>query len=90
MFKTIYVSNLPYSASEKEIRDFFSQQGRVHSVKIIIDRQTGRPSGYGFIKMESCEADLAIQNYNGTKFGGRTLKVNEARQRNLRHSVRNH
>jgi RNA recognition motif-containing protein len=84
MLKTIYVGNLPYSTSEDEVRDFFSRQGQVYSVKLIIDRQTGRPRGFGFIRMRSREANIAIQTFNGAKFGGRTLKVNKARQRNYR------
>lgn len=80
MSKRIYVGNLPFSATEDEIREQFAEYGAVESVKLITDRDTGRPRGFGFVEMES-GADEAIQALNGTEFGGRTLTVNEARPR---------
>jgi RNA recognition motif-containing protein len=79
--KTIYVGNLPFSASEDEIRDLFSPHGDVHSVKLINDRETGRPRGFGFVEMEDSSAESAIQALDGSTMGGRTLRVNEARER---------
>ena len=82
MAKKLYVGNLPLSANEDEIRDLFSQYGEVQSVKLITDRETGRPRGFGFVEMEN--ADEAAQNLDGYAFDGRNLKVNEARDRDDR------
>lgn len=81
MVKTIYVGNLPFSASEDDIRELFAQHGEVHSVKLITDRETGRPRGFGFVEMDEETAGAAIEALNETEFGGRTLRVNEARER---------
>lgn len=88
MLKKIYVGNLPFSATEAEVRELFAQHGTVHSVKLITDRETGRPRGFGFIEMERDEANAAIQALNGTDFGGRSLRVNEARERGDRRQRR--
>ncbi|MGA7799676.1 MAG: RNA-binding protein [Gammaproteobacteria bacterium] len=82
--KSIYVGNLPFSASDEDIRALFSQYGTVHLVKLVMDRDTGRPRGFGFVEMESSDAANAIERLNGTEFGGRTLRVNEARERTER------
>lgn len=83
--KKLYVGNLPFSASEAEIQELFSQYGDVASVALITDRETGRPRGFGFVEMsEDGEADKAIEALNGYDFGGRTLTVNEARERQPR------
>jgi RNA recognition motif-containing protein len=84
--KTIYCGNLPFSASEDEVRQLFEQHGTVNAVRLISDRQTGRPRGFGFVEMEDGGADAAIEALNGTDFGGRTLRVNEARERSDRSS----
>ena len=84
MVKSIYIGNLPFSSSEMEVRELFEQYGTVHSVKLITDRYTGRPRGFGFIEMEEEDATAAIQALDGTEFGGRTLRVNEARERQPR------
>ncbi|HEU6438416.1 RNA-binding protein [Nitratidesulfovibrio sp.] len=81
MSKSLYVGNLPFSASEDEIRDLFSQHGQVLSVKLISDRETGRPRGFGFVEMEAADATGAVEALNGYSFGGRALKVNEAQPR---------
>ncbi len=83
MSKNIYVGNLPFSASEDSVRGAFARYGEVTSVKLINDRETGRPRGFGFVEMSS-GADEAIQALNGSDFGGRTMKVNEARPREER------
>jgi cold-inducible RNA-binding protein len=80
----LYVGNLPYSATEPEIRQLFEQCGAVQSVKLVMDRETGRPKGFGFIEMDDTSAQAAIQKLNGTDFGGRPLRVNEARERGER------
>ena len=67
--KTIYVGNLPFSASEDQIRQLFEQYGKVQSVKLITDRETGRPRGFGFVEMDGGEADSAISGLNGQQFG---------------------
>ncbi|MFW6323914.1 MAG: RNA recognition motif domain-containing protein [Desulfovibrionales bacterium] len=84
MDKNIYVGNLPWSATEQEVRDLFSQYGEVSSVKLITDRDTGRARGFGFVEMEAQGADAAIDALDGQDFGGRNLKVNEARPRTER------
>jgi len=79
--KKIYVGNLPFSASEHQIRDLFGEHGEVSSVNLITDRETGRPRGFGFVEMES-GGDEAIQALNNMSMDGRNLTVNEARERN--------
>ncbi|MBA3564273.1 MAG: RNA-binding protein [Gammaproteobacteria bacterium] len=79
--KTIYVGNLPFGSSEDDIRQLFAQYGSVQSVKLITDRDTGRPRGFGFVEMEGGDADSAIEALNGQEFGGRSLRINEARER---------
>ena len=81
----IYVGNLPFSASEADVRSLFSQHGTVESVSLPTDRETGRPRGFGFVEMSSAaEANEAISQLNGRDFEGRTLKVNEAEERGSR------
>lgn len=81
MVKSIYVGNLPFSATETEIRDMFEQYGTVHSAKVVTDRETGRSRGFGFVEMDDNEAQEAIEATDGKDMGGRPLKVNEARPR---------
>ena len=81
MIKTIYVGNLPFSASPDDVESLFANYGAVHSVNLISDRETGRPRGFGFVEMDENEAMAAIDALNGQSMGGRTLRVNEARQR---------
>lgn len=78
---SIYVGNLPFSASEDEIRALFEQHGVVHSVKLINDRETGRPRGFGFVDMDPSDATAAIAALNGSDLGGRALRINEAQER---------
>ncbi len=66
----IYVGNLPFSATEEEIRQLFSQYGTVQSVSPVTDRDTGRPRGFGFVEMSGPDASRAIQNLNGKDMGG--------------------
>jgi len=77
----IYVGNLPFSATDSEIRELFAQHGTVESVSLIADRETGRPRGFGFVEMQRADAQRAIQNLNGRELGGRPLRVNEAQER---------
>lgn len=80
MSKRIYVGNLPFSASDDEVRELFAEHGTVDSVHLVTDRETGRPRGFGFVEM-SDGGDEAIEALDGTEMGGRSLKVNEARPR---------
>jgi RNA recognition motif-containing protein len=79
----LYVGNLPFTTDEGQIRDLFAGSGRtVTEVKLVTDRDTGRPRGFGFVEMGSREdADGAIRDLNGHDFGGRALTVNEAKER---------
>lgn len=82
MSKKLYVGNLPFSATENELRAIFERHGRVDSVSVIMDRETGRARGFGFVEMaEATAATDAIRALDGTQLGGRTLKVNEAQDR---------
>jgi RNA recognition motif-containing protein len=78
----IYVGGLPYQTTENDLSSLFEQVGPVASATVIIDRQTGRSKGFGFVEMDTPEdAQKAISQLNGTILGGRTLMVNEARER---------
>lgn len=78
----IYVGNLSYGMSEDELRDAFGAFGQVSSVKILMDRETGRSRGFGFVEMPNRqEAERAVAQLNGKDVGGRALRVNEARPR---------
>ena len=79
--KKLYVGNLPFTATEDEVREAFSQHGTVHSVALINDRETGRPRGFGFVEMDDDAAMTAMQNLAGKDMGGRPLRVNEAQER---------
>ena len=81
----IYVGNLSYGMSEDELRQAFSAHGEVSSVKILMDRETGRSRGFGFVEMPNQnEAETAIAQLNGKDVGGRALRINEARPREPR------
>jgi RNA recognition motif-containing protein len=78
----IYVGNLSYGMSEDELREAFGAFGEVSSVKILMDRETGRSRGFGFVEMPNkSEAETAIAQLNGKDVGGRALRINEARPR---------
>ncbi|MFH1679164.1 MAG: RNA-binding protein [Candidatus Eisenbacteria bacterium] len=77
----IYVGNLPFNATEDELRELFAAHGTVQSVSLITDRETGRPRGFGFIEMDDTEGAAAIRALNGQDMGGRNLKVSEAQPR---------
>ena len=84
MAKKIYVGNLSFTSTEEEVRELFVQYGEVQSVAVITDRETGRSRGFAFVEMESDDADKAIEALNGQDFGGRSLRVNEAKERGER------
>jgi cold-inducible RNA-binding protein len=80
MAKKLYVGGLSYNTTEEGLRAFFSQAGTVETANIIMDRDTGRSKGFGFVEMSSDqEAQTAISRYNGTELDGRKLTVNEAK-----------
>ena len=80
MGNKLYVGNLPYSFRDEDLQQAFSQHGSVSSAKVMMERDTGRSKGFGFVEMGSdAEAQTAISAMNGQQFGGRGLVVNEAR-----------
>ncbi len=81
MSKSIYVGNLPWSANEEQVQSLFAEYGKVLSVKLISDRDTGRARGFGFVEMEDEDAATAVEALDNSNFGGRTLRVNEAKPR---------
>lgn len=78
---SVYVGNLPFSATEEDVQALFAEHGSVHSVKLISDRETGRPRGFGFVEMDEAGASAAIAALNGTDMDGRPLRVNQANER---------
>ena len=87
--KKIYVGNLPFSATEEQVRELFGEHGDLESIAMITDRDTGRFRGFGFVEMEDSAASAAINALNDTMFDGRALRVNEARPREDRGGRRN-
>jgi RNA recognition motif-containing protein len=80
--KKLYVGGLPYSISDGQLEELFAAHGTVESARVITDRMTGRSRGFGFVEMASqSEAEAASTELNGSQLEGRTLTVNEARQR---------
>jgi RNA recognition motif-containing protein len=80
MGNKLYVGNLPYSFRDEDLQQAFAAHGTVNSAKVMMERDTGRSKGFGFVEMGSdAEAQAAISGMNGQQFGGRGLVVNEAR-----------
>ena len=77
----LYVGNLPWTASEEEVRELFAAVGEIHSVNLITERDTGRSRGFAFVEMSKDDAEKAISELNGRDFGGRPLRINEALDR---------
>jgi cold-inducible RNA-binding protein len=85
MENKLYVGNLPYSMRDDDLQQHFAEFGQVSSAKVMMDRDTGRSKGFGFVEMGSGnEAQAAIRGMNGQSFDGRALVVNEARPREER------
>lgn len=81
----IYISNLSYSVTDADLRDFFAEYGEVTSSKVITDRETGRSRGFGFVEMPNdAEAQKAIDELNGAEYEGKTITVNIAKPREER------
>lgn len=78
----MYVGNLSFDTTEDSLRSLFAEHGTVESAKLVIDRDTGRPRGFGFVEMSNADASRAMQALNGKEFEGRALKVNEAQESN--------
>jgi len=80
--KKLYVGNLPFSSTEDDLRAVFERHGSVDSVNVITDRETGRPRGFAFVEMsEESAASDAIRALDGSDLGGRSIRVNEAQER---------
>lgn len=78
----IFVGNLPFNASESDLRSLFAEYGDIESVAVITDRDTGRSRGFGFVELASnARADDAIRDLDGTEINGRAIKVNQAKPR---------
>lgn len=87
MMMNIYVGNLPYGATEDELKSAFAAFGEVNSVNLITDKMTGQSKGFAFVEMaDNASADAAIKGLNETAMGGRNLKVNQAKPRGDRPS----
>lgn len=81
----LYVGNMSFDTTETQLRDLFAQHGEVRDATIVMDRDTGRPRGFGFIEFTDSQAGKkAIEALNGQEFGGRSLTVNEAKPRESR------
>ncbi|KRB96859.1 RNA-binding protein [Hydrogenophaga sp. Root209] len=80
MGNKLYVGNLPYTVRDEDLQQSFSEFGSVSSAKVMMERDTGRSKGFGFVEMGSdAEAQAAISGMNGQSLGGRSITVNEAR-----------
>jgi RNA recognition motif-containing protein len=80
MGKKLYVGNLPFSATDQVLSDAFAQCGTVESAKVIMDRETGRSKGFGFVEMSTeAEARTGIEKFDGADYEGRPMKVSEAK-----------
>ncbi len=80
MARKLFVGGLPYRTTNDELRDAFAKAGEVASASIVVDRETGRSRGFGFVEMaQDADADNAIAMWNGKEFGGRMLTVSDAR-----------
>jgi RNA-binding proteins (RRM domain) len=82
MAKRLYVGNLAYSVTEADLREAFTETGTVADVKVVLDRESGRPRGFAFVEMSTDdEAAKAMQTLNGREIQGRAISVSEARER---------
>lgn len=89
MSKKLYVGNLPYSTTDQTLVDAFSQCGTVESARVVLDRDSGRSKGFGFVEMSSSsEASASIQKLNGTNMDGRAINVSEAKPQAPRDNFR--
>ena len=77
--KSIYVGNLPWTVTDGELKDKFSEFGNVISARVVTDKFSGKSRGFGFVDMEDSDAEKAIAGMSGFKWGDREITVNEAR-----------
>lgn len=84
MAKRIYVGNLPWSYGASELEELFGQYGEVAAAEVVMDRESGRSRGFGFVQMQNADMGAAIDGLNGQDCDGRALVVNEARERSPR------
>jgi RNA recognition motif-containing protein len=80
----LFIGNLPFKATEDELRNFFSVHGNVTSASIITDKQTNRSRGFGFVDMDDESAKAAMAELDGKDFNGRNIRISEARERQPR------
>ncbi|HWI63139.1 MAG TPA: RNA-binding protein [Symbiobacteriaceae bacterium] len=81
---SIFVGNLPWAATDSDLSELFSPYGEVKRAKIVVDRETNRSRGFGFVDMEEADAQKALEAWNGQLYGGRPLTVNLAQSRPAR------
>ncbi|HHY47009.1 MAG TPA: RNA-binding protein [Firmicutes bacterium] len=81
MLTTLYVGNLPWATTDEDLERVFGELAPVRSTRVIIDRETGRSRGFGFVEVDDADAERVMQAMNGTEIGGRQIIVNEARPR---------
>ena len=81
MAKKIFVGNLPFTTTSEDLKELFAAYGGVISANVVTDRVSGRSRGFGFVEMESAEADAAISALNGSELEGRPLRVDQANER---------
>ncbi len=79
--KKLYVGNLPWSINDADLRGLFEQHGSIASARVMVDRESGRSRGFGFVEMDESDANKAIEALNGSSIEGRPIVVNEARPR---------
>ncbi|RWS04018.1 cleavage stimulation factor subunit 2-like isoform X2 [Dinothrombium tinctorium] len=88
--KSVFVGNIPYDATEEKLKDIFSEVGPVISFRLVYDRETGKPKGYGFCEYKDQETAMsAMRNLNGYELNGRTLRVDNAANERTREEIRN-
>ena len=81
MTVSVYVGNLPFSSDQTTLENLFSPYGEVLSARVMSDRDTGRSRGFGFVEMDSSNAQAAVEALDGTELDGRKLRINEAEKR---------
>ncbi len=78
---SIYVGNLPFNAGEDDVKNLFAPFGTVIEVRMVKDRRSRRPKGYGFVEMSNADATAAIKQLDGVEYAGRTLRINQAKKK---------
>lgn len=81
MLTTLYVGNLPWSTTEQDLVDWVAPHGAAKTARIIVDRESGRSRGFGFVEVDGADAATVIEALNGTQLGGRVVTVSEAQAR---------